>query len=123
MKEDNNLITFIMGTRPEIIKLAPLIKGFQSNKIFKVRVILTGQHLEMADNLLKLFEIKEDLNLKLMKPNQTLSHITTEVIKGLKDEFSNYFPKLVFIQGDTSTAFAGALAAFFEKILGSSAQC
>ena len=116
MKEDKDLITFIMGTRPEIIKLAPLIKGFQRNRTFKVRVVLTGQHLEMADNLLKLFEIKEDLNLRLMKSNQSLSHITTKVIKGLKDEFSNYFPKLVFIQGDTTTALAAALAAFFEKI-------
>ena len=116
MDADKILITFIMGTRPEIIKLAPLIKGFQNNRIFKVRVVLTGQHLEMADNLLKLFEIKEDLNLRLMKSNQTLTHITTEVIKGLKNEFSNYLPRLVFIQGDTSTAFAAALASFFEKI-------
>ena len=59
---------------------------------------MTGQHLEMADNLLKLFEIKEDLNLRLMKSNQTLTHITTEVIKGLKNEFSNYLPRLVLFR-------------------------
>ena len=116
MNDNKILITFVMGTRPEIIKLAPLIKLFKKNSIFLVRVVLTGQHLEMAKDLLDLFEIKEDLNLKIMKSNQSLTHITSAVINGLKEEFIKYYPKLVFIQGDTSTAFAAALSAFFEKI-------
>ena len=116
MNDNKILITFVMGTRPEIIKLAPLITLFKKNTIFLVRVVLTGQHLDMAEDLLKLFEINEDLNLRIMKSNQSLTHITSSVINGLKDEFMEYHPKLLFIQGDTSTAFAAALAAFFDKI-------
>ena len=116
MNDNKILITFVMGTRPEIIKLAPLISLFKKNTIFLVRVVLTGQHLEMAEDLLKLFEINEDLNLKIMKSNQSLTHITSSVINGLKEEFIDYHPKLLFIQGDTSTAFAAALAAFFDRI-------
>ena len=116
MNNNKILITFVMGTRPEIIKLVPLITLFKKNTLFIVRVVLTGQHLEMAEDILNLFEIKEDLNLKTMKSNQSLTHITSAVINGLKEEFMEFRPKLVFIQGDTSTAFAAAFAAFIDKI-------
>tara|TARA_B100000886_G_scaffold254170_1_gene179781 strand:- start:3371 stop:4495 length:1125 start_codon:yes stop_codon:yes gene_type:complete len=116
MNNKKILITFVMGTRPEIIKLAPLITLFKKNKLLIVRVVLTGQHLEMAEDILNLFEIKEDLNLKIMKSKQSLTYITSAVINGLKEEFMEFCPELVFIQGDTSTAFAAALAAFLDKI-------
>ena len=98
MNDNKILITFVMGTRPEIIKLAPLIALFKKNSMFLVRVVLTGQHLEMAEDLLKLFEINEDLNLKIMKSNQSLTHITSSVLNGLKDEFMEYHPKLLLFK-------------------------
>ena len=73
MNDNKILNTFVMGTRPEIIKLAPLITLFKKNTIFLVRVVLTGQHFEMAEDLLKLFEINEDLNLKIMKSKSWLT--------------------------------------------------
>ena len=109
-------VTFIMGTRPEIIKLAPLIIKFKQNQLFNIRIILTGQHKEMALDIMNLFELKEDNNLSLMKENQSLTHISTETLKGLKEEFSKSRPDLVIVQGDTTSAFIGALAAFYDGI-------
>ena len=110
------LVTLIVGTRPELIKLAPLIKAFKNSKDFKTRLILTGQHKEMVLNLIKIFQLEEDLNLDIHIKGQTLSYITSAIINGLKKEFSLNKPQLVLIQGDTTTAFASALAAFYEKI-------
>ena len=110
------LISLIVGTRPELIKLAPLIKVFKCCKQFKTRLILTGQHKEMVLNLMNIFQLKEDLNLDIHTKGQTLNYITTEIINGLKKEFSLNMPQLVLVQGDTTTAFASALAAFYEKI-------
>ena len=110
------LITVIIGTRPELIKLAPVIKVFQNYKKVQTRIILTGQHKEMLMNLLKVFEIKEDKNLDIHLKGQTLNYITSEIINGLRKEFILNKPNLVILQGDTTTAFASALAAFYDKI-------
>lgn len=110
------LITVVFGTRPEAIKLSPLIQQLKQEKFLRIRVILTGQHSEMVAQVLSLFKIKEDDNLKIMKENQTLTHITTQILEKLKIEFTNYKPDLVLVQGDTTSAMASSLAAFYEKI-------
>ena len=110
------LISIILGTRPEAIKLAPVILKFSKSKYFDVRIISTGQHKEMVYQILELFNIKTDLDLNLMSEKQSLTHITVETINGLERDFEKYCPDLVIIQGDTSTAFSAALAAFYRKI-------
>ena len=110
------LISIILGTRPEAIKLAPVILKFSNSKDFDVRIISTGQHKEMVHQILALFKIKADLDLKLMSQKQSLTHITCETIIGLEKEFEKNCPDLVIVQGDTSTAFSAALAAFYRKI-------
>ena len=110
------LISIILGTRPEAIKLAPVILKFSSSKDFDLRIISTGQHKEMVHQILKLFDIEPHTDLKLMSEKQTLTHITCKTINGLEKEFDKYYPDLVIVQGDTSTAFSAALAAFYRKI-------
>ena len=108
-------ILFIFGTRPEAIKMAPLIKTFQKSEC-DVKVCVTAQHREMLDQVLNFFNIKADYDLNLMKPNQTLFDITTAALKGLKIVLDDCEPDLVFVQGDTTTAFIGALASFYNKV-------
>jgi len=115
MKE-KPLITIVIGTRPEGIKLAPIIKIFQNCNLVDTRVVLTGQHNEMLNQVMKIFKFKADKNLKLMQERQSISHITSEVIKGLTKEYKEFPPSIVIVQGDTTTAFSGALAAFYEQI-------
>ncbi len=115
-KVNFNLITIILGTRPEAIKLAPVILAFKNSKVVQVRLVITGQHKEMVNQVLELFKIKPDRNLEIMTPNQTLNSITSKVLNKLKDEFEKFPPKIVMVQGDTSTAFAAGLAAFYAKI-------
>ncbi len=110
------LITIILGTRPEAIKLAPLIICFLRKKSIKLRVVVTGQHKEMVDQVFNSFGIKYDLNLQIMKNKQTLSDITKKTLVNLEKEFEENNPSLVLVQGDTSSAFAAALAAFYKKI-------
>ena len=110
-------ILFIYGTRPEAIKMAPLVKEFQKNSNgFKVIVCLTGQHRQMLDQINAFFSIKGDYDLNLMKPNQTLFDIVSGCLLGLKDCLEKEKPDLVFVQGDTSTVLAGALASYFYKV-------
>lgn len=113
---DKPTISIILGTRPEAIKLAPLIIAFIKCNKFNTRIILTGQHKEMVSKVMELFSLEANRNLDLMKENQSLTYISCEILAGLKEEFSQYPPKLVLVQGDTSTAFISALAAFYEKI-------
>jgi UDP-N-acetylglucosamine 2-epimerase (non-hydrolysing) len=110
------LVTIVLGTRPEAIKLAPVILAFQQAPQFRTRVVLTGQHREMVSQVMELFGLAADHDLALMAPKQTLTHITCAALQGLKEEFSNHRPDLVLVQGDTTTAFASALAAFYEQI-------
>jgi len=110
-------ILFVFGTRPEAIKLAPVIKIFnQHKKVFTTKVCVTAQHREMLDQVLDFFEIKPDFDLNLMENHQDLFDITTNCLNGLKDVFKICNPDLVFVQGDTTTAFIGALSAFYNKV-------
>ena len=110
------LVTIVLGTRPEAIKLAPVIQAFQAAEGFRTRVVLTGQHREMVAQVMELFGLAADHDLALMAPNQTLTHVTCGALQGLRQEFSAHRPALVLVQGDTTTAFASALAAFYEQI-------
>lgn len=116
MENKKKLITIVLGTRPEAIKLAPLIKTFKKCEKFKTRVVITGQHKEMVDQVLKIFDIKPQKDLNIMQHNQSLTQITCLILKGLKEEFKYKRPSLVIVQGDTSTAFAAALGAFYAQI-------
>lgn len=107
---------FVFGTRPEAIKMAPLIRTFQEDLSQEVVVCVTGQHREMLDQVLSFFEIQPDYDLELMAPDQTLYDITAKALLGLKPILQKEKPDNIFVQGDTTTAFIGALAGFYEKI-------
>jgi UDP-N-acetylglucosamine 2-epimerase (non-hydrolysing) len=109
-------ICITLGTRPEAIKLAPVIQQFQSVPGFKTHVVLTGQHREMVEQVMQLFALKADQDLKIMQPKQSLTEITCRSLQGLEAVFQELKPHLVVVQGDTTTAFAAALAAFYQKL-------
>lgn len=109
-------IITIFGTRPEAIKMAPLIKKLKERTEFDVKVCVTAQHRQMLDQVLNLFSIKPDYDLNIMKTKQTLTGITSRVLIGLEDIFKKEKPDLILVHGDTTTTFAGALAAFYQKI-------
>ncbi len=106
----------VFGTRPEAIKMAPLVNILAKHKYFISKVCVTGQHREMLDQVLELFSIRPDYDLKVMKQGQTLTDITSDIIKGLNPILLQDRPDLVLVHGDTTTAFAATLAAFYEKI-------
>ncbi len=109
-------ILFIFGTRPEAIKMAPVIIKFKKSNKFITKVCVTAQHREMLDEVLVFFDIKPDFDLNLMKKGQTLLDITTKGIVGIQDTLNHFSADLIFVQGDTTTAFIGALAGFYNKI-------
>ncbi len=109
-------ICFTLGTRPEAIKLAPVIRTFQSSSKFATQVILTGQHREMVAQVMEIFGLTADRDLDIMQHQQTLTDITQRSLQGLEQLFKEIQPKLVIVQGDTTTAFAAALAAFYQQI-------
>lgn len=109
-------IFFILGTRPEAIKLAPVILAAQEHPDCLVTVCQTGQHADMCDEILSLFGIRSDFNLGVMKPGQTLSGLTSEVLRALENVLADQRPDWLIAQGDTTTAFAASLAAFYQKI-------
>lgn len=109
-------IMIIMGTRPEAIKLCPLILELKKRKKHEVLVCSTGQHRSMLDSVLQAFSVKPDFDLDVMRTGQTLSSITSRILKGLDEILTAERPDLVIVQGDTTTAFAGALAAFHRRI-------
>lgn len=109
-------ICITLGTRPEAIKLAPVIQTFQQLPQFDTRIVLTGQHREMVAQVMSLFELKADHDLDIMQPQQSLSDITCRSLKGLETLFAQIQPDMVISQGDTTTAFAAALAAFYQQI-------
>ncbi|WP_027307902.1 non-hydrolyzing UDP-N-acetylglucosamine 2-epimerase [Caloramator sp. ALD01] len=106
----------IFGTRPEAIKMAPLVKELEKRENIKSIVCVTAQHRQMLDQVLDLFEIKPDYDLNIMKDRQTLTSITTGVLEGLDELFKEVKPDIVLVHGDTTTTFAGSLAAFYNKI-------
>ena len=107
-----NLIIF--GTRPEAIKMAPLVKELQKEPMFDTRVCVTAQHREMLDQVLGFFEITPDYDLDLMKANQNLYSLTSEIILGLKPILEAYKPDYVFVHGDTTTTMASSIASFYS---------
>ncbi len=110
-------ILFFFGTRPEAIKMAPLIKEFQKSSAgFDIKVCVSAQHREMLDQVLLFFEIKPDFDLNIMQQNQNLFDITIQALNGIKEVMSHYKPNWLIVQGDTTTTFVGALAAFYEKV-------
>jgi UDP-N-acetylglucosamine 2-epimerase (non-hydrolysing) len=109
-------VSIVLGTRPEAIKLAPVIQAFRAADDIHTRVVLTGQHREMVTQVMDLFGLQADHDLALMAPKQTLTHITCGALQGLQEEFERHRPDLVLVQGDTTTAFASALAAFYGQI-------
>ena len=113
---DQPRVTIVLGTRPEAIKLAPVIRTFQACEALRTRVVLTGQHREMVAQVMDLFGLQADRDLDLMAPRQTLTHVTCAALNGLREDFQAYPPQLVLVQGDTTTAFAAGLAAFYEQI-------
>ncbi|SFT62766.1 UDP-N-Acetylglucosamine 2-epimerase [Lishizhenia tianjinensis] len=104
----------VFGTRPEAIKMAPLVKEFQKSKEIVTRVAVTGQHKEMLDQVLAFFEITPDYDLSLMKPNQNLYNLTGEVIGGMKPILEEFQPDYVFVHGDTTTTMAAGIAGFYS---------
>ena len=110
-------ILFLFGTRPEAIKMSPLVKNFSLDPNFIVKVGVTAQHREMLDQVLDFFKIKVDYDLNIMKPNQSLHKLTSNLILKITEEILNkeHFD-YVFVQGDTTTVLAGALASFYKKI-------
>lgn len=110
-------IMLVFGTRPEAIKMAPLVKEFQKNpQDFKTVVCVTGQHREMLDQVLNIFEIKPDYDLDIMKQGQDLYDITARVLTGMRDVLNEAKPDVVLVHGDTTTSTAAALAAFYQQI-------
>lgn len=110
-------IMLVFGTRPEAIKMCPLVKEFQKHsKEFNTVVCVTGQHREMLDQVLTIFDVKPDYDLNIMKQGQDLTDVTARVLTGLRDVFKECRPDVVLVHGDTTTSTAGALAAFYAQI-------
>ncbi|MDE9614005.1 UDP-N-acetylglucosamine 2-epimerase (non-hydrolyzing) [Citrobacter portucalensis] len=112
----NLKILLVFGTRPEAIKMAPLIHLLKKDKEFKIKVCVTAQHREMLDQVLDIFDIKPDYDLNIMRTGQTLNDITSKVIVEMKPILRDFAPDVVLVHGDTSTTFATSLAAYYEQI-------
>ncbi|TEA62411.1 non-hydrolyzing UDP-N-acetylglucosamine 2-epimerase [Pseudomonas sp. CH235] len=106
----------VFGTRPEAIKMAPLALSLAADERFEAKVCVTGQHRQMLDQVLDLFEIKPDFDLNIMKPGQDLTDVTTAILQGMKKVFTEYKPDIVLVHGDTATTFATTLAAYYQQI-------
>ena len=110
-------VMLVFGTRPEAIKMCPLVKEFQKRvEEFETIVCVTGQHREMLDQVLHIFDVKPDYDLNIMKQGQDLTDVTTRVLIGLRDVFKKCHPDVVLVHGDTTTSTAGAIAAFYAQI-------
>ena len=107
----------VFGTRPEAIKMCPLVKEFQKHtKEFETIVCVTGQHREMLDQVLRIFDVKPDIDLNIMKQGQDLTDVTVRILNGMRDVFKECKPDVVLVHGDTTTSTAAALAAFYAQI-------
>lgn len=109
-------LLFVFGTRPEAIKMAPIIKQLENDERFESKVCVTGQHREMLDQVLNLFRITPDFDLDIMSSNQGLSQITSAVLLGLEQTFKSFHPDYVLVHGDTSTTSAASLSAYYHQI-------
>lgn len=106
----------VFGTRPEAIKMSPLIKELENDSMFEVKVCVTAQHRHMLDQVLDIFNIKPNYDLDIMKENQNLFDITASIITGLMNIYDEFQPDYILVHGDTSTSFAASLAAYYKKI-------
>jgi UDP-N-acetylglucosamine 2-epimerase (non-hydrolysing) len=109
-------VVAVLGTRPEVIKLAPVVAALRQTPTAECIVVSTGQHREMLDQMLEQFELEADIDLHVMSPEQRLSDLTAELVRGLGQTITSLRPDWILVQGDTSTAFCGALAAFYEHV-------
>lgn len=110
-------VMLVFGTRPEAIKMCPLVKELQKRKDeFETIVCVTGQHREMLDQVLKIFDVKPDIDLNIMKQGQDLTDVTVRILNGMRDVFKECKPDVVLVHGDTTTSTAAALAAFYQQI-------
>ena len=110
-------VMLVFGTRPEAIKMCPLVNELQKHmKEFETIVCVTGQHREMLDQVLKIFEVTPDYDLNIMKQGQDLTDVTARVLTGMRDVFKECRPDVVLVHGDTTTSTAAALAAFYAQI-------
>ena len=110
-------VMLVFGTRPEAIKMCPLVKEFQKRtEEFKTIVCVTGQHREMLDQVLKIFDVKPDIDLNIMKQGQDLTDVTVRILNGMRDVFKECKPDVVLVHGDTTTSTAAALASFYAQI-------
>ncbi|WP_095109652.1 non-hydrolyzing UDP-N-acetylglucosamine 2-epimerase [Pseudomonas sp. Irchel 3E20] len=106
----------VFGTRPEAIKMAPLALSLNADPRFEAKVCVTGQHRQMLDQVLELFELKPDFDLNIMKPGQDLTDVTSAILQGMKQVFAQFKPDVVLVHGDTATTFATTLAAYYHQI-------
>ena len=109
-------VLIVFGTRPEAIKMVPVIKTLKKEDYFESKICITAQHREMLDQVLKVFEIEPDYDLNLMKSNQDLYEITSNILLKMKNVLDDFKPDLVLVHGDTTTTFITALASFYKKI-------
>ena len=116
MTSQQTKVMFIYGTRPETIKLAPVIKELNNDNNFQTIVTVTGQHRQMLDQAMDLFGLQADYDLNVMQENQTLSGLSQRILAGLSDIFADYRPDIVLVQGDTTSVLIGALSAFYHGV-------
>ena len=109
-------IMVVFGTRPEAIKMAPVVKALKREPSLETRVCVTAQHRQMLDRVMEIFGLEADFDLDIMAPNQTLADVTCKVLKGMEGVFAEWRPDMILVQGDTTTVMAAALAAFYHKI-------
>ena len=109
-------ILVVFGTRPEAIKMAPVIKELRRNSIFHITICVTGQHREMLDQVLEIFEINPDIDLDLMKDNQNLSDLTSDVLSKINSHINKIKPDCILVHGDTTTTLAASMSAFYNNI-------
>lgn len=106
----------VFGTRPEAIKMAPLVHALAQDDAFESRVCVTAQHREMLDQVLRLFEIQPDYDLDIMRPGQGLTEITCRILEGLKPVLEEFKPDVILVHGDTTTTLSASLAGFYHRI-------
>lgn len=106
----------VFGTRPEAIKMAPVVKRLKENPFIESKICVTAQHRQMLDQVLNIFKIVPDYDLNIFKPGQTLTEITSRALEGLEGVIKDFMPDVLLVQGDTTTVFAGALAGFYHKV-------
>lgn len=109
-------ILIVFGTRPEAIKMAPLVKALANDSRFDTKVCVTAQHREMLDQVLQIFDIQPDFDLDLMKPGQSLNGLTSQILLAMPSVYEKFKPDVVLVHGDTATTFATALSAYYQQI-------